>query len=1010
MTALLWGCVVASVALVAGSHLAEAGSPPAPVVVTVSLAAGSELAFDVDGETRGGLEVERGQLYEFQVTTSALHPFHLTTNAAGCAADAVFTDNVCVCPAPLDADSLWTTAGSDGMPGVLQFAPGDSTPDVLYYGCKLHCNMGGVITVVDGTGSTRSSNTSCSCSPALGVLEGGTFDEDTTMMLMRIHGSLMFTAFGALFPIGGFLAYAGEYRAHIICQATGLFIAFCGATLSVLATTAGPLRVDNIHGAVGIVLLSITLLLQPLAIRMGAAQAHRRNGAVICLLGLANCFLGLLRVGASFGLQLSYAGWVFVVMGVFVWWRPPPKFQRGEGAAEDGVTTRMRPAVQQLADSAVGLKEVATRIATGTSLAAGTVGRSKAPAEGGPGEEGATPASQSALDVDVAVVCADATGTIVSASRAAEELFGRTEDEMVGQSAEILMEERYRVPHRMGLKAAAAGRKPAAGQVRSYRKIYRVSALHKDGYTTPIELRVSSFLMAGKLHFTATFIPALAASPVAASTRAGADGLGSSALSTTRDAGASEVKDGDGDGGTRAAILEARANAVRDHILQRHMLAGDTSLTDEHGRVSTETLLGVLQANLKRNKLEFSSDDVQLIASSIIKKADTDETADGTVSLAELGALLNKYGLELGAEGVIDTTARDGDESEDGDAASDDNTGDVATDTACQRLGLRATENLPRIVLGCIYFVANVGIFLWRFGQFAGWAGGEAPPTQAVPWARGAGMVLNLNCALIVLPMCRQFLSWARGTPARHFWPFDDMRTFHMICGWVIAVATLVHAVAHYVNYSASDAFGAAVETDAGLTGNILVVVLVVMVLTALPCVRTAKHFHVFISAHHLFVLFYIILFMHGFGWSNPNFWKFALVPLLIYVVERSRRIYDTRNARMLRVISAQRRAGRVTELRIEKPKDFFYVAGNYVFITIPSLSRFEAHPFTLTSAPDEPFLSLHIRAVGDWTKLLHETVSVVAREHILVDGPYGSAAEEIFDASTALMGEYCIC
>lgn len=56
--------------------------------------------------------------------------------------------------------------------------------------------------------------------------------------------------------------------------------------------------------------------------------------------------------------------------------------------------------------------------------------------------------------------------------------------------------------------------------------------------------------------------------------------------------------------------------------------------------------------------------------------------------------------------------------------------------------------------------------------------------------------------------------------------------------------------------------------------------------------------------------------------------------------------------------------AGKVTEIRIEKPKDFVYVAGNYIFIIIPSISRFEAHPFTLTSAPDEPYLSLHIRCV----------------------------------------------
>lgn len=35
------------------------------------------------------------------------------------------------------------------------------------------------------------------------------------------------------------------------------------------------------------------------------------------------------------------------------------------------------------------------------------------------------------------------------------------------------------------------------------------------------------------------------------------------------------------------------------------------------------------------------------------------------------------------------------------------------------------------------------------------------------------------------------------------------------------------------------------------------------------------------------------------------------------------------------------------------------------------SLGDSEYHPFTLTSAPHEDFLSLHIRAVGPWTSNL---------------------------------------
>jgi NADPH oxidase len=31
-------------------------------------------------------------------------------------------------------------------------------------------------------------------------------------------------------------------------------------------------------------------------------------------------------------------------------------------------------------------------------------------------------------------------------------------------------------------------------------------------------------------------------------------------------------------------------------------------------------------------------------------------------------------------------------------------------------------------------------------------------------------------------------------------------------------------------------------------------------------------------------------------------------------------------------------------------------------------VSYFQYHPFTLTSAPEEDYISVHIRCVGDWT------------------------------------------
>lgn len=57
-----------------------------------------------------------------------------------------------------------------------------------------------------------------------------------------------------------------------------------------------------------------------------------------------------------------------------------------------------------------------------------------------------------------------------------------------------------------------------------------------------------------------------------------------------------------------------------------------------------------------------------------------------------------------------------------------------------------------------------------------------------------------------------------------------------------------------------------------------------------------------------------------------------------------------------------------VTKLVFQKPHGFDYKSGQWVRIACLAHSSMEYHPFTLTSAPHEDLLSLHIRAVGPWT------------------------------------------
>lgn len=60
-----------------------------------------------------------------------------------------------------------------------------------------------------------------------------------------------------------------------------------------------------------------------------------------------------------------------------------------------------------------------------------------------------------------------------------------------------------------------------------------------------------------------------------------------------------------------------------------------------------------------------------------------------------------------------------------------------------------------------------------------------------------------------------------------------------------------------------------------------------------------------------------------------------------------------------------------IMDITIEKPAgwDRTFRAGMCAYINIPEVSRWEWHPFSLTSCRSDPFIRFHIRTCGDWTQ-----------------------------------------
>jgi predicted ferric reductase len=161
--------------------------------------------------------------------------------------------------------------------------------------------------------------------------------------------------------------------------------------------------------------------------------------------------------------------------------------------------------------------------------------------------------------------------------------------------------------------------------------------------------------------------------------------------------------------------------------------------------------------------------------------------------------------------------------------------------------------------------------------------------------------------------------------------------------------------------------------------------------------------FQLFHVTHSLYVLWFLIGVLHG-----PVFVYWVAVPLLVFGIEQIvRRVKRARQTHVLE--SAVLRSG-VTRLTLEKPEGFAAQAGDFVFVRIPSLAEHEWHPFTISSAPERPHLTLHVRALGDWTKALRSWAEQRHRsdpaspEPAYLDGPYGAPCAEILESRRAVL------
>ncbi|GMN44989.1 hypothetical protein TIFTF001_014178 [Ficus carica] len=187
------------------------------------------------------------------------------------------------------------------------------------------------------------------------------------------------------------------------------------------------------------------------------------------------------------------------------------------------------------------------------------------------------------------------------------------------------------------------------------------------------------------------------------------------------------------------------------------------------------------------------------------------------------------------------------------------------------------------------------------------------------------------------------------------------------------------------------------------VAGEIALLAGLAMWATTIPRIRR-KIFELFFYTHYLYIIFVIFFVLHvGISYSCmmlPGFY--------LFLVDRYLRFLQSRKG--VRLVSSRLLPCESVELNFSKNPGLKYHPTSTIFVNVPSISKLQWHPFTITSNSNlEPEkLSVVIKGEGSWTKKLYQTLSSpssnIDRLEVAVEGPYGPISTNFLRHDTLVM------
>jgi NADPH oxidase len=242
--------------------------------------------------------------------------------------------------------------------------------------------------------------------------------------------------------------------------------------------------------------------------------------------------------------------------------------------------------------------------------------------------------------------------------------------------------------------------------------------------------------------------------------------------------------------------------------------------------------------------------------------------------------------------------------------------------------------------------------------------------------AKSSAGVINFNFMLLFVLINKGLIYKILGSFSDYI-PLNEYINIHIYITNSIGMFSTIHVVAHIYNFiKLGDPSTLFFTTPAGITGIILVVFFIIMYVCAY--LRKLINYNFFYYTHLLYLLIVTSMVFHGsfcFIKTNngtctaANFYKWVVGPFTLLFLEKV--VLYFYSSKHTSFISIKKNSNDINEIELYKD-DFQFKEGEWVLVNCPFISKWEWHPFTLTSNPVETgSISFHVKEKGDWTRKL---------------------------------------